>query len=146
MLKTHYSLKYRNDHTGGENLNYDDNNFTLEEDEQFQELLEYANRESNRNKTFVLNPNKIALTNEVLKNLKLLLKENGFDYKLYTERLECFPTQALINLTIESFGVCAKDYNMFKNIINSIDSYSISSLKNGDLEISMAIQNMFIEI
>lgn len=123
-----------------------DDDFTIEQDEQFQEVLRQINAETKRSKALMLNPKKVFEINQIMSKLKHLLQENGFEYKINFESIDCFPTEATVNIEVESFGIAPKDYNIFKEVINSIDDFSVNVLTDGNLRMLFSIQNMFIEI
>jgi len=130
-------------------VRFDKQEFTIEDDEKWEAFLSFIReREYEQNKKgvmLIINPKKVQLLQEMLQKLKRLLDENGFDYKLKVDRIRQTDTELYITLVLEYFGVAPKDYHFFKDIINSIDTISIVPTLDGKVDISMAINDMFIK-
>lgn len=131
-------------------VKFDEYEFTEEDDEKWEAFLsfmrEHERKREREGKTLIINLKKLQLLKDLLQKLKYLLAENGFDYKLKINRVQCFDTVLHITIILESFGVAPKDYKIFKDIINSIDSFSITALADGNIDITMCINNMFIKL
>ena len=130
--------------------NFDEREFTMEEDEQWEAFMSFIreceHEREKRGKAVVINPEKIQILKEVLHELKYLLAENRFDYKLEIEKCDFFDTSLYISITLESFGVAPKDHRVFEKLISMIRGFSTIITANDKLRIEMAINDMFIRV
>lgn len=123
-----------------------------DDDPEIQAKLDYFKelflKESQRESTVVMNPEKIKQASKIVLELNQVLKETGTEYHLRTYQGRFYKTNLQIEVTINAtFSAVQDNAKRFARILNKVDEIAIDlGDQDNEIKLTLGIQDAFEEV
>ena len=114
-------------------------------DEEFNNLLHEMKEYSEEPRYMVAKAKSKEKVHRIIEKIKFLLESEEQTYTIKMKSYNLFPTTLAIDVVTNAMETTIKNHPIFREIINEVDSYSVSALLNEKIEISFTISDYYIE-